>query len=91
MEYIQPIEPIIYSNEKTGIAFDAILGAVLAGIIVGLARSAFLNKFPDYVEVIIGVALLIMYGQSSVVRGVGFVLTADGIYSLIKNYISISS
>lgn len=91
MAVLEQIEPIINSNEKTGITFDAVVGAVIAGIIVGLAKSAFLNKFPDYLELILGVALLVMYGQNSVVRGVGFVLTADGIYSLIKNYLNISS
>lgn len=91
MAYVEAIEPIIYSNEKTGISFDAVVGAIIAGVIVGLAKSAFLGKFPDYVELVLGIALLIMYGQNNVVRGVGFILTADGIYSLIKNYIGAKS
>lgn len=91
MALIEPIEPVIYANEKTGISFDSVVGAVIAGVVVGLAKSAFLGKFPDYVELILGIALLIMYGQNSVVRGVGFVLTADGIYSLVKNYIPSTS
>ncbi|ALG96785.1 hypothetical protein [Acidianus bottle-shaped virus 2 strain ABV2] len=91
MAVVEAVEPVIYANEKTGISFDSIVGAVIAGVIVGLAKSAFLNKFPTYVEVAIGVALLIMYGQYSIIRGVGFVLTADGIYSLIKSYIPSTS
>lgn len=91
MAYLEAIEPIIYSNEKTGISFDAITGALIAGIVVGLAKSAFLGKFPDYVEILIGVGLLMMYGNNNIIRGVGFVLTADGIYGLIKNYIGSSS
>lgn len=87
MAILEPVEPVIYANEKTGISFDSVIGAVIAGLIVGVAKSAFLGKFPDYLELVLGVALLIMYGQNSVVRGVGFVLTADGIYSLVKNYI----
>lgn len=91
MAVVEAVEPVIYSNVKTGITFDAVVGAVIAGIIVGLARSAFLNKFPDYVEILIGTGLLLLYGQYDIVRGVGFVLVADGIYGLIKNYITISS
>lgn len=91
MEIVEPVQPIIYSNEKVGLSFDSIVGAIIAGVIVGLAKSAFLNKFPSYVELAIGVALLIMYGQYSIIRGIGFVLTADGIYSLVKGYIPASS
>lgn len=91
MAVVEAVEPIIYGNTKTGITFDAVVGAVIAGVIVGLAKSAFLNKFPDYVEILIGAGLLLMYGQYDLIRGVGFVLLADGIYGLIKNYITISS
>lgn len=91
MAIVEAVEPIIYGNTKTGISFDAITGAIIAGVVVGLAKTAFLGKFPDYVEILIGVGLLLMYGQYDLLRGIGFVLTADGIYGLIKNYIGTSS
>jgi hypothetical protein len=70
---------------------DLIFSAILAGVILYFVNKSFLNNVPAYVTIIAGFLLVTYLGSYQIVKDLGFVLLTDGIYKLIKQYISVSS
>jgi len=72
-------------------ALDTVVGAIIAGIALYFINKAFLNNYPAYVAIIVGFLLSVYLGNYYVADVIGFALIADGIYKLIKQYVTISS
>jgi len=81
-------EQLLISSE-----FDArvVAYAILAGVILYLINKSFINNFPPYIAIIIGLVLTIYLGSLPALRFVGVALMADGFYKLIKEYVTINS
>ena len=81
----------------SSLAFNAdegigvIASAIIAGIILYFLNKSFLNNYPAYVAIILGFVLSVYLGNHFLADALGFTLMADGIYKLIKQYVSMSS
>jgi len=82
-------QPQIFSNAIEGA--DVIVSAVIAGIILYFLNKSFLNNFPSYIAIISGFLLVMYLGNHAIIKNLGFVLLVDGIYKLIKEYVTVSS
>ena len=76
---------------NTAEALDVVVSAIVAGIALYFINKAFLNNFPAYVAIILGFLLSVYLGNYFYADVIGFTLIADGIYKLIKQYVTISS
>jgi len=76
-------------NAKEG--FYLVTDAIIAGIILYILNRSFLNNVPAYVSIAGGVLLVLYMGRNEIARNLGFALLVDGMYKLIKQYITISS
>jgi hypothetical protein len=77
----------VNAEETTQVVFSA----VIAGVILYFINKSFLNNFPAYVSIILGVLLTIYLAGHPALYGLGFALIADGFYKLIKEYVVINS
>jgi hypothetical protein len=80
-----------YSNP---VKFDLenLTGAIIAGVIIGLVKKV--TKENAVVELGIGAGMFLLGPNSpfgGFVKLAGIALLADGIYSLLKNHVSLSS
>jgi len=81
--------PSILGNAIEGA--DIVVSAVIAGILLYFLNKSFLNNFPAYVAIIAGVLMVMYLGNHLIIKNLGFVLLVDGIYKLLKDYVTISS
>ena len=81
--------PSIISNAMEGA--DIVVSAIMAGVILYFLNKSFLNNFPYYVSIIAGFVMLMYLGQYTIVRNLGFVLLVDGIYKLMREYVTLPS
>jgi hypothetical protein len=79
----------IVTNAEQGT--DVIFSAIIAGILLYFINNSFLNNFPAYVTILAGFILTTYLGSYSIIKDLGFVLLTDGIFKLIKQYITVSS
>jgi protein-S-isoprenylcysteine O-methyltransferase Ste14 len=82
-------QPSVLSNAIEGA--DVVVSAVLAGIILYFLNKSFLNNFPSYIAIISGFLLVMYLGNHMILKNLGFVLLVDGIYKLIREYVTVSS
>jgi hypothetical protein len=76
-----------------GAEYDAkvVAYAIVAGIILYFLKKSFINNFPYYVSIVLGLILtLYLYGFPAL-RFLGIALMADGFYKLIAEHITLSS
>jgi len=73
--------------------FDAKLVsyAIVAGIILYFLKKSFVNNFPYYVSIILGIALTVYLASFPALRYLGIALMADGFYKLITEHVTLSS
>jgi hypothetical protein len=81
--------PSIVSNAVEGA--DVVVSAVLAGILLYFLNKSFLNNFPAYIAILTGIVMVLYLGNYMIIRNLGFVLLVDGIYKLIREYVTVSS
>jgi len=67
------------------------LSAIIAGVALYFINKSFLNNFPPYVAIIAGFLLSLYLANVYPFSLVGFALIADGIYKLIKEYVTVNS
>ena len=73
--------------------FDAkvVAYAIVAGIILYFLKHSFINNFPYYVSIALGLILVLYFYGFPALRFLGIALMADGFYKLIQGHITISS
>ncbi|ALG96858.1 hypothetical protein [Acidianus bottle-shaped virus 3 strain ABV3] len=89
-ELVQFVQPTV-NTERVEIAGDSIISAIVGGIVLGIMKTYFTDKIPAYFSLIGGFLLLMLYGNYPIAKGVGFALVVDGIYSILNQYVTISS
>jgi len=70
---------------------EVVFTSVIAGVLLYFINKSFLNNFPAYVAIIVGVLLTIYLSGHPALYGLGFALLADGFYKLIKEYVVVNS
>jgi hypothetical protein len=90
--YVAPFKP---SGEAVvGRAeYDArvVAYAIVAGIILYFLKKSFINNFPYYASIIIGLLLAIYLNNYGALKYLGIALMADGFYKLITEHVTLSS
>lgn len=86
VQVIEAIPQQISSNIKVVEGTDLIIGAIIAGVVVGLLRDAFVNKVPFYVAIAAGLLITLYGGENVIVKSIGLGLMAEGLYQLIAGY-----
>lgn len=84
MSPIEGIKNFLSFNNHDLIVYNIIIGSILGGIIVDLTQASFKDNFPNIIELIIGTMLLMNEKFNSVLRSLGFILTADSFSFLTK-------
>ena len=90
--YVSSSKP---SGEQVLLAteFDAkiVAYAIVAGIILYFLKKSFINNFPYYVAIVLGLVLtLYLYGFPAL-RYLGIALMADGFYKFIQEHVTLNS
>lgn len=81
------LAPLTSAENKLSEGLGIFVGAVVAGIAIGLLKRKVSGRVPIYLAIAAGI-LLIIYGSSNVIlRGIGLGLLADGLYDIIAPYI----
>jgi len=82
-------ESTLLGNTAEG--FNVVTTAIIAGVVLYFINKSFLNNYPPYVAIILGFLIALYLANVYPLSLIGFALIADGIYKLIKEYVTISS
>jgi len=90
--YISTVKPTPEMIVRRGeFNLEIIASAVIAGIILYFINKSFVNNFPPYVSIIVGILLTIYLYNYKPFQFIGLTLITDGFYKLLTEYITVNS
>jgi len=90
--YVSTVKPSIEMIEKrTEFSLEIIASAIIAGVVLYFINKSFVNNFPPYVSIIVGILLTIYLYNYKPFQFIGLTLIADGFYKLLTEYITVNS